>query len=148
MNYIQKIEHWGDTHHSRYLDIVRVALGIFLCYKAIFFLNNMSALIGLMGHNNMGFKSFSVIFLGQLIVIFHLMGGLLIAIGIHTRLASLVQIPILVGALIFMNNSNVFVTSLDTTLTLITLVLLVFFAIIGNGPWSYSKMWHEEEKRH
>lgn len=148
MNYIQKIERWGDAHHSRYMDIVRIALGLFLCYKAIFFLNNMSALIGLMGNNNMGIKSFNVVFLGQFIVIIHLMGGLLIAIGIHTRLAALVQIPILVGALILMNNSNVFVTGWDTAITVITLLLLIFFAIIGNGPWSYSKIWHEEEKKH
>ncbi|MEO7265478.1 MAG: DoxX family protein [Ferruginibacter sp.] len=148
MNYIQKIERWGDAHHSRYMDIVRIALGLFLCYKAIFFLNNMSALIGLMGNNNMGIKSFNVVFLGQFIVIIHLMGGLLIAIGIHTRLAALVQIPILVGALILMNNSNVFVTVWDTAITVITLLLLIFFAIIGNGPWSYSKIWHEEEKKH
>ncbi len=146
MNYIQKIEHWGDAHHSRYMDIVRIALGLFLCYKAIFFLNNMSALIGLMGNNNMGFKSFNVVFLGQFIVIFHLMGGLLIAIGIHTRLAALIQIPILVVALILMNNSNVFVTKWDTAITVITLLLLIFFAIIGNGPWSYSKMWKEEKR--
>lgn len=146
MNFIQKIERWGDSHHSRYMDIVRVALGIFLCYKAIFFLNNMSALIGLMGNNNMGFKSFNVVFLGQFIVIIHLMGGLLIAIGIHTRLASLIQIPILVGALILMNNSNVFVTGWDTAIAVITLILLIFFAIIGNGPWSYSKMWKEEKR--
>lgn len=145
MNFIQKIERWGDKHHSRYMDIVRVALGLFLCYKAIFFLNNMSALIGLMGNNNMGFKSFNVVFLSQFIVIIHLMGGLLIAIGIHTRLASLIQIPILVGALVLMNNSNVYVTIWDTIIAIITLILLIFFAIIGNGPWSYSKMWKEEK---
>ncbi|MEO6404121.1 MAG: DoxX family protein [Ferruginibacter sp.] len=146
MNYIQKVEHWGDMHHSRYMDIVRIVLGIFLCYKAIFFLNNMSSLIGLMGNTNMGFKSFNIVLLGQFIVIVHLMGGFLIAIGLHTRLAALVQIPILVAAIILMNNSNVFVTGWDMALTIITLGLLIFFAVIGNGPWSFSNMWKEEKR--
>jgi hypothetical protein len=33
------------------MDIVRIALGIFLCYKGVDFLNNMSQLISLMTSN-------------------------------------------------------------------------------------------------
>jgi len=48
MNYLQRLEYWGDRHHPRWMDIVRIALGIFLCYKGVDFLNNMSYLLGLM----------------------------------------------------------------------------------------------------
>ena len=48
MNTLQRFEHWGDTHHPKWLDIIRILLGVFLCYKGIDFLQNMGNLMGLM----------------------------------------------------------------------------------------------------
>ncbi|HEY1022751.1 MAG TPA: DoxX family membrane protein, partial [Flavisolibacter sp.] len=44
MNAIQRIEQWGESHHPRYLDIVRIALGVFLIIKGVEFANNSSSL--------------------------------------------------------------------------------------------------------
>ncbi|MDX5339191.1 MAG: DoxX family protein, partial [Cyclobacteriaceae bacterium] len=33
MNIITKIEHWGDTHHPKWIDILRIALGLVILYK-------------------------------------------------------------------------------------------------------------------
>ena len=33
MNFLHRIQHWGDSHHPKWLDIVRIILGIFLCYE-------------------------------------------------------------------------------------------------------------------
>lgn len=133
-------------HHTRWMDIVRICLGIFLCYKGIEFLMNMSDLIGLMGNSNMGSNSFSVVLLGQFIVIVNLMGGLLIALGLHTRLACLIQIPILIAAVIILYNHGSVVSTVSLITTVITLLLVIFFAIIGNGPWSLSNLWKEEKR--
>ena len=105
MNYLHRLELWGESHHSKWLDIIRVALGIFLCYKAISFLSNMSGLIGLLGSTNMATSSFALVLIGQMVVVFHLLGGFFILIGLHTRIACLSQIPILVGAIIAMGKS-------------------------------------------
>ena len=40
MNYVQRLEHWGEAHHPKYLDILRIALGIFLLLKGNVFANN------------------------------------------------------------------------------------------------------------
>jgi len=40
MNYLQRLEYWGEAHHPKYMDIVRIAFGIFLCIKGIEFANN------------------------------------------------------------------------------------------------------------
>ncbi|MEP6711052.1 MAG: DoxX family protein [Ferruginibacter sp.] len=146
MNYLQRIEIWGDTHHSKWLDIVRIALGIFLVYKAISFLMNMSGVMGLM--KTMGGGSFSLVLVGQFIVIVHLMGGLLITIGLHTRLACLVQIPILIGAIILLNTSSGSfpVPSSELFTSVLVLLLLICFLVFGNGPWSFNKMAEEEKK--
>jgi len=147
MNYLQRIELWGDTHHSKWLDIVRVGLGVFLIYKAISFLMNMSTVIGLFNQSNTGFGSFTIVLLSQFIVIVHLMGGLLIMIGLHTRLACLIQIPILIGAIILLNSSSGNVPVWEMISSVLVLILLVAFAIFGNGPWSFSKMSHEDPHR-
>ncbi|MEO6538609.1 MAG: DoxX family protein [Ferruginibacter sp.] len=146
MNYLQRLELWGDSHHSKWLDIIRVALGVFLIYKGISFLMNMSSLMGLM--RNMGGGSFSLVLVGQFIVIVHLMGGLLIAIGLHTRLACLLQLPILIGAVILLNTSSgsLPVPSTEMFTSVLVLVLLICFLILGNGPWSFSEMAVEEKK--
>ncbi len=44
MNLVHKIEHWGDTHHPKMLDLVRVALGVFLLLKGIAFMENTAYL--------------------------------------------------------------------------------------------------------
>jgi len=33
MDLLHRIEHWGERHHPKWVDIVRISLGIFLCYK-------------------------------------------------------------------------------------------------------------------
>jgi uncharacterized membrane protein YphA (DoxX/SURF4 family) len=148
MNYLHRVELWGESHHSKWLDIIRVALGAFLCYKGISFLSNMSALIGLLTNSNMSAGSFALVLIGQFIVIAHLLGGFFITIGLHTRLACISQIPILIGAIYllrFSGRDNI--GSDDLMISIVVLVLLIFFLIMGNGPWSYDKMF-KEEKRH
>ena len=148
MNYLHRVELWGESHHSKWLDIVRVALGAFLCFKGISFLSNMSALIGLLTSSNMGSGSFALVLIGQFIVIAHLLGGFFIMIGLHTRLACLSQMPILIGAIFllrFSGRDNI--GSDDLILSIVILALLIVFLIMGNGPWSYDKMF-KEEKRH
>jgi putative oxidoreductase len=148
MNYLHRLELWGESHHSKWLDIIRVALGLFLCYKAISFLSNMSVLIGYLNGTNMNTGSFALVLLGQVIVVLHLLGGFFIGIGLHTRLACLSQIPILVAAIIllrFSGSGNV--APQELILSSVVLVLLVFFLIMGNGPWSYDKMFKEEKRR-
>jgi putative oxidoreductase len=148
MNYLQRLSFWGESHHSKWLDIIRVILGLFLCYKAISFLINMSALIGLLNNSNMGFGSFTFVLIGQFIVIAHLLGGFFIAIGLHTRLACLTQIPLLIGAVVLLKFSgNMSLQPTELITSIIVLLLLFLFLIIGNGPWSYSEMFHEEKKR-
>lgn len=136
MNYLQRLEHWGDTHHPKWLDIIRIALGIFLCIKGYDFLKNMSMLTNLMAHN-ISFGHFSYILLGHYIVFAHLIGGFLLAIGVLTRFACLIQIPILLGAIIFVNFSgDLWRPYSEMVLSVVVLGLLIYFLIIGNGPWS------------
>lgn len=134
MNLIQRIEYWGDRHHPYWMDFVRIALGIFLCYKAVDFLMNMGDLVSLMSINTT-FGSFIYILFGHLIVFIHFLGGIFLVLGVFTRFACLIQIPILLGAVFFISDNEGALRPYSELLVSIgVLLLLIYFLIIGNGP--------------
>jgi uncharacterized membrane protein YphA (DoxX/SURF4 family) len=146
MNFLQRMEHWGDEHHPKWLDIIRIALGIFLVYKGIEFLQNMGTMLNLMTEK-MSFGSFSLILLGHYIVAAHIIGGILLTLGMLTRFACLIQIPILLGAIFFINLSpHVLRPFSELLLSIVVLLLLIYFLIIGNGPWSFDWFTEQDKK--
>ena len=146
MNLLQRLEQWGNNHHPKWMDIVRIALGIFLCYKGVDFLLNMSKLINLMS-NRTSFGSFVFILAGQYVVFAHITGGIFLILGLFTRFACLIQMPILLGAVIFVNSSRDMLQPYsELFLSILVLLLLIYFLIAGNGPWSV-KLPEEEKKR-
>jgi uncharacterized membrane protein YphA (DoxX/SURF4 family) len=139
MNLLHSVEKWGDAHHPKWLDIIRIVLGIFLVFKGIDFINHMDRLTDLMTRSRF-LGSLSLGLLAHYIVFAHLVGGALIAAGLLTRLACLVQIPILIGAVFFINSSAGILAPYDVLwLSVIVLLLLVFFLIAGSGPFSVDR---------
>lgn len=150
MNLVEKFENWGDKHHPKWLDIIRIALGIFLCYKGVDFLRNTSDLISFMT-NRSPFGSFVIILLAHYVAFAHVIGGFFLTIGMFTRAACLIQIPILLGAIIFVNIGSTqaaFSPYSELFLSVIVLLLLVYFMIIGNGPLSVKMPPEEHLKEH
>lgn len=146
MNILQRIEYWGDSHHPKWLDIIRIILGIFLCYKGIDFLRNMGTLMGLMPIN-VQFGSLMFIVLGHYVVFAHIVGGILMTIGLFTRFACIIQIPVLLAAVLFVNTKgDIMRPYSELLLSILVLLLLIYFLIVGNGPWSY-KIAEEEKAR-
>jgi len=133
MNLVQRVEHWGDTHHPQWLDIVRILLGVFLCYKGIDFLMNMGTMLALIT-NRMSFGSFSSMMMSNYIAFAHILGGLLLIMGVLTRFACILQIPILIGAIFFVNN-DLYRPFSAVLLPVLTLLLLILFLIVGNGKF-------------
>lgn len=137
MNLVQRLELWGDHHHPKWLDLLRIALGIFLCFKGIEFLNNMGTMMNLMV-SRLSFDSLTLVIIGHYIVFAHILGGFLLVLGLLTRFACLIQIPVLLGAVIFINfSSDMMRPFSELSLSILILLLLVYFLIVGNGPWSF-----------
>jgi uncharacterized membrane protein YphA (DoxX/SURF4 family) len=136
MNLINRIEFWGEHHHPRWMDIIRIALGIFLIYKGIDDLENMSLLLNQMSAQ-FAFGSFAYILAVHYAVLVHVLGGIFLTLGLFTRMASLIQIPVLIGAIIFVNASPQMLRPYsELFLSIIVLMLLIYFLIAGNGPWA------------
>lgn len=145
MNILHRIEFWGDRHHPKWLDIIRIALGLFLCYKGVDVLLNMSELTNTMA-NRAPFSSFAFLLAGHYAAFAHIVGGILLALGLFTRLACIIQIPVLLGAIIFVNTSKDMLRPYsELFLSVLVLLLLIYFLIVGNGPWSF-KVPDEEDK--
>lgn len=145
MTTIQRLEYWGDRHHPKWMDIVRMLLGIFLIIKGIQFSNNSSQLEGITAEWA-SFNSMFELMLHHYIIGAHLLGGALLAFGLLTRAASLIQIPILIGAVFFTGLRQYMLSPFSQIIpALITLVLLIYFAIIGNGPWSIDAVTKEKD---
>ncbi|MCZ4244714.1 DoxX family protein [Pedobacter punctiformis] len=133
MNLLKKIQNWGDHHHPKWLDFFRMALGIILIWKGIAFALNLEAFNNLM-HGAMLGTAISISLLAHLIIVLHIIGGLAIALGTHTRLFSLLNLPVLIGAVFFINLSqNIFRPYSEFWFSVIVLLGLICFLIEGNG---------------
>jgi uncharacterized membrane protein YphA (DoxX/SURF4 family) len=127
------------------MDFVRIALGAFLLYKGFDFLQNMSRLLGLMSKNPY-FGDFSYFLAGHYVVFAHILGGILLILGVLTRAACLIQIPVMLGAIFFVStNQEMLKPYSQLAVSIIVLLLLIYFLIAGNGPLAL-KIPPEEDK--
>lgn len=134
MNLLLKIEHWGDTHHPRWLDYLRVGLGIVIFAKGISFISDTDAVATLISKTNFQLSIWSAV---HYVAFAHLVGGIFIMLGLVTRFAALVQIPILIGAVFFVNITNGFsFINSEFWLSLFVLLLLILYMIVGSGKFS------------
>lgn len=138
MTVIQKIEHWGDVHHAKWLDIIRIVLGLLIFSKGIAIVSNTAALQDMLLQNNtFGFSGMMSSLALHIVGFVHLVGGILIAIGLLTRFASVIQIPILLCAVFFVNLAHGFsALNNELWLSVLVLLLLVLFWVVGSGPFS------------
>ncbi|SHM96400.1 Uncharacterized membrane protein YphA, DoxX/SURF4 family [Chitinophaga jiangningensis] len=148
MNTLQRIEKWGDTHHPKWLSVVRIALGIFLMYVGIMFVQNRDALVRVIDESP-ALAAMSV-GIAHYIVFAHTVGGLFIMMGLFTRIAAALNLPVLLGALIFVHSpTGLFNVYPVLGLSLLVMFLLVLFLIEGSGPISVDDyMRRHPEKKH
>ena len=134
MGYIKSLNKWANAHTYYPLDLLRIALGIFLFYKGVYFMSNLTNLIDLYEP----IKSVAGdIMLVHYVAPAHFVGGFLIVFGLLTRWAILAQLPILVGAVL----TN-FIGEMNTTnliLSISVLLICIFFLFYGSGKHSADK---------
>ena len=129
-----QLEQWSTRHHPRWLVVLRVALGLCLFFKGFTFMRDTVALQIMLSER--GLSNYAE-WLPLVITWIHLLGGFLIIIGLLTRWAVLLQIPILLGAVILVGSSQgVFAAETEFVFALFVLLLLVFFFFEGGGPIS------------
>ena len=129
-----RLERWNESHQSKFFSFLRIVLGLLILFKGIYFIQNTHELSKMLDNSTLEFGSF---LLAHYVAMSHLLGGILITIGLITRIAVLFQLPILIGAIIFVNSqSSMFAVSSELALSILVFLLLVFFLLYGSGPLS------------
>ena len=138
MGTIKTLNKWANSHTYLPLDLLRIALGVFLFIKGISFMSDTAMLMDL-------FKPIQSLAGGMMTIHYvapaHFIGGILIAFGLLTRWAILAQLPILIGAIAI--NFVGEMSSNNLLLAIITLIICAFFLLYGSGKHScdyYFKM--------
>jgi uncharacterized membrane protein YphA (DoxX/SURF4 family) len=123
-----------STRQPRWLTILRIALGFILFWKGISFIRDSSDLHSMLQRMSIGVIDKNTEWIAFLITYVNLLGGLLIGVGLFTKTSSIVQIPILIGAVFFVNSRNgLNQSNFELILSVIVLILLILFAIKGSG---------------
>jgi putative oxidoreductase len=128
-----KIDLWAYQHRSIYLDFLRVILGAMLIWKGIEFGRNPKDIQIVSDNGPFDFLSLIMI---QYIIMAHFAGGILIMLGLITRLAIVFQVPVLLGAILFIPISHsgpFYMNELTAAFIFLSLVLLLIY---GSGRYS------------
>jgi len=130
---IQANQSWYVNNRHYAIEFLRIFLGGLLFIKGYFFIENINEIYGLI-EENMEYSSFVI---AHYVAVAHLVGGLMLAFGLFTRLATLVQLPILFGAVFLIDTREaLLVTASELEYSIVILVLLLVFFIYGGGKWS------------
>lgn len=137
MKDVNQVNHWIKLHGDLALDLVRIYLGVGLFVKSVYFMSHSDYLPQLMSQAS-NFR-FAPAVVAHSVIFAHLVGGAFLAAGLMTRVAALVQLPILFAAVFFVHLPNV-MTSITERQNLefsgLVLFLLILISIYGAGRWS------------
>jgi putative oxidoreductase len=137
MKKLFEINHWIKTHGDWDMDLIRIYLGVVLFAKALYFMSHSDYLLGLLEAT--GYTWIASAALGHYVIFAHLIGGVFLIIGLLTRAAALVQLPVLFAAVFFVHLPEI-MTSIQQRQNLefsaLVLFLLVLLAIYGSGRLS------------
>jgi putative oxidoreductase len=131
MNNVKTLNKWANAHTYLPVDLLRMALGVFLFMKGVHFFSNTQYLVDLLTPIDKIDHIGGGMFLIHYIAPAHLVGGILIFFGLLTRWAIISQLPILICAIIinFMGHMH----QQNLLLAILTLAVCIFFLVYGSG---------------
>jgi uncharacterized membrane protein YphA (DoxX/SURF4 family) len=136
MKNINDCKQWIQSHVDVVIDLVRMYVGVGLFAKGLYFVMHKEEMQKLLeGAENVVFAQGAV---AHYVIPVHLVGGLLLAIGLLTRLAALAQMPILIGAVFYVWMPRVlfFEQRQNFEFAALVLFLLALIFVYGGGRLS------------
>lgn len=147
MNKVQSCKLWLRSHEDLFTDMIRIYLGCGLFVKAIFLMTHRDFLMQMIADS--GTDWFTPALIAQYVILAHLFGGAMLALGLATRLAAFAQVPILLGAVFSLYLPRF--TNIEPRQYLeyagLVAFLLILLGIFGAGRFSLdymmSRKWRE-----
>jgi uncharacterized membrane protein YphA (DoxX/SURF4 family) len=145
---INQCKSWLHSHPDVMMDLIRVYLGVALFFKGIFFMANRDYLLEIMEQS--GSWSIAPAAIAHYIVPIHLVGGILLVLGLLTRVAAIAQIPILLGAVFYVHLPRMTLMSVEPRqnfeLSALVLFLTCLVAMHGSGRFSVDHLITKDER--
>lgn len=136
MEKLRQFIDWAEAHPKVWLDCIRIYLGLGLFIRGVFIITNTRAEFIRELLNRMEFPWLVTVGVLHYIALAHLVGGLMLMVGLLTRIAAWVQIPILAGALFVHRSEGLMSGGQSLEFSALVFVLLIVYAISGTGPLS------------
>ena len=135
MNLPAKIFSWDDKYPFLFV-ILRVALGLILTIRGLYYLTTIQPLFYLIKGSRLSKLNMNMP-LALFVCWVHILGGTFIILGFLTKISVWAQIPIILGAIFFINLNNGIPHSIpELLLSVFVLILLILFAFAGGGKFS------------
>lgn len=124
----------NTVNQPKWLTLFRVALGLIILWKGFTFFKDTVVIETMLKGGGVQILSNNSQSIAFVITYFNLLGGFFIIVGLFTRWMCLLQIPIILGAIYFVNSKlGMSFTNTELILSVIVLLLLIVFAIKGSG---------------
>ena len=132
---IQKIFDKLYDYRGTAFDLLRIYLGLGLFVRGVLFIADSGNFIELLSPNSGALLRSTLVV--HYVALAHLFGGTMMATGLLTRVAALVQIPVLVGA-VFVSQlqGGLLSASQSFEFSALVLFLLILIFLYGSGTWS------------
>ncbi len=138
----QTMLEWCAENKDVLWDVLRIYLGFALVVKGFVYILHWRVLVTMMDQHGVPLSGSG---LAQLVALCHIAGGLMMTFGLLTRIGALIQIPNLVGAILFVHlQSGLFTDQQTLEFALLVLTMLVMFAVGGAGRLSIDHYFSEK----
>lgn len=134
MQFAQRLNHLPAVWQERLgyvMDCMRIVLGVILVSKAIMFIGNREYLNGLFA--NAKDLWFIPAMITHYVILAHLAGGVMLIVGLLSRAAALAQVPILLGAIFYVQLPQMLHANEPQQLEYAVMVLLMLGIVIAHG---------------
>lgn len=135
MDTLQRLHTWTDSNRDLAFDLLRIYLGIGLFVRGVIFISDPEQYLALL--TPAADAWLTSVFIVHYVALAHLAGGLMLALGLLTRIAALIQIPILAGAVFLVHfQGGLLAESQSFEFSALVLFLLVLYLLYGAGRLS------------
>ncbi len=132
MDAYRRLVEWTRHFQGEALDVIRAYLGVGLFVRGVLLVQDSTLML-----QHTAEPAFVSAALMHYVAVAHLVGGLLLAVGLFTRVAALVQVPILFGAVFFVHlHEGLLAAGQSLEFAALVLVLLLVLSVFGSGRWS------------
>lgn len=135
----------SKTYKLSWVTYLRIILGLIILLKGFSFVQDRHAIQDLIYNTNFQLSIWGAV---HYVVFTHIVGGIFVLLGFHTKLACLFLLPVLFSAVFFINITSGFsFFNSELWLSIVILLLLIAFMFLGSGDYSLDKLMNKPGRK-